>query len=170
MPDMISNSNGIPFNGLLINDTSTLCPVSKAVLPIVRHFLNALSQPNSFGWRIAQTIAVGTWGEARGLAIAYDTQKFLTALLLYRKVPLSFNDPLNLELRDQLQNDEVAILNLLIAMQADKTAQARVCVLYLTQGQMRADVVKSALILAKRLEFNTSNLNTRKRPTLRIIK
>ena len=170
MPDMISNSNGIPFNGLLINDTSTLCPVSKAVLPIVRHFLNALSQPNSFGWRIAQTIAVGTWGEARGLAIAYDTQKFLTALLLYRKVPLSFNDPLNLELRDQLQNDEVAILNLLIAMQADKTAQARVCVLYLTQGQMRADVVKSALILAKRLEFNTSNLNTRKRPALRIIK
>ena len=170
MPDMISNSNGIPFNGLLINETSTLCPVSKAVLPIVRHFLNALSQPNSFGWRIAQTIAVGTWGEARGLAIAYDTQKFLTALLLYRKVPLSFNDPLNLELRDQLQNDEVAILNLLIAMQADKTAQARVCVLYLTQGQMRADVVKSALILAKRLEFNTSNLNTRKRPTLRIIK
>ena len=170
MPDMISNSNGIPFNGLLINDTSTLCPVSKAVLPIVRHFLDALLHPNSFGWRIAQTIAVGTWGEARGLAIAYDTQKFLTALLLYRKVPLSFNDPLNLELRDQLQNDEVAILNLLIAMQADKTAQARVCVLYLTQGQMRADVVKSALILAKRLEFNTSNLNTRKRPALRIIK
>lgn len=168
MPDMISN--GIPLNGLLNYDTTTLCPVSKAVLPIIRHFLNALSEPKSFCWRIAQTIAVGTWGEARGLAIAYDTQKFLTALLLYRKVPLNFNDPLNLELRDQLQNDEVAILKLLIAMQADQTAQARVCVLYLTQGQMRAAVVQSALTLAKRLEFNTSNLNTPKRPTLRIVK
>lgn len=108
-------------------------------------------------------------GRGEGLAIAYYTQQFLSAVLMCRPVPLSFNDPLNLGLREEMKGDEAAMLSLLSAMRADETAQARACVLYLTQGQMRAPVVQSALILAKRLEFDTSGAGPRKKPVLRVV-
>lgn len=169
MPDIIFNPYSTNPYGQFHCDTASLCPVSKALLPVIRHFLNALLKPKTMGWRFAQTSAVGTWGEGRGLAIAYCTQQFLSAVLMCRPVPLSFNDPLNLGLREEMKGDEVAMLSLLSAMRADETAQARACVLYLTQGQMRAPVVQSALILAKRLEFDTSGAGPRKKPVLRVV-
>ena len=170
MPDTILDPHSALPDGLVCCDKATLCPVNKAMLPVIRHFLNALLKPKTMGWRIAQTAAIGTWGEARGLAIAYDTQKFLSAVLMCRSVPLDFNDPLDLGLRDQLKGDEVAILGLLSAMRADETARARARVLYLTQGQMRAVVVQSALKLAKRLDFDTSGAGPHTRPVLRVVK
>ena len=116
--------------------------VNKARLPVLRHFLNAFLAPETLGWRVGLATATGTWGEARGLAIANAIQAFVAAVLKCRPVPVCYQDPLDLHARKLLSADEIDLLALISAMRRDRTDQARTLVERLTGGQVRAAVVR----------------------------
>jgi hypothetical protein len=81
-------------------------PVSDALLPVFRHFLSAFLSPETQGWRLGFATAVGTWGDARGLAIANAAQNFVAVVLQNRPVSIGFCDPLDLNKRAQTTADE----------------------------------------------------------------
>ncbi|WP_045998088.1 hypothetical protein [Loktanella sp. S4079] len=140
-------------------DAGQLDVVSGALLPIVRHFLNAYLNPESFGWRHAYGASAEVWGEARGLAIAHGVQQFLSAVLKARPVPVAYMDPLDIDQRETLTHDEVDLLGLIAAMRADKTAQARETIMRLTGGQVPTQLVESGLKLAAQLDRNPRQRN-----------
>ncbi|MDE0970327.1 MAG: hypothetical protein OSA51_13165 [Octadecabacter sp.] len=144
--------------------------VSKALLPVVRHFLDAFLRSDTQGWRYAFAAASGKWGEARGLSIAYDTQMFLETILRSRPVPLTYYDPLDIDLREHLTTDEVDVLSLLAAMRADKTSQAREILVRLTGGQIPPRIVEQGLSLAARLDPDTHKTRPPKRPQLKVVR
>lgn len=142
--------------------------VNKALLPVMRHFLNAFLDPETLGWRAALAVAAGTWGEARGLAIAHAVQTFLSAVLNSRPVPLRYSDPLNLEDRQRLTSDEVDLLALIANMRAEKTQQSRIIITRLTGGEVKAVVVRTGLSLARMLDPTGEKPAVSKRPVLRL--
>jgi antitoxin component of RelBE/YafQ-DinJ toxin-antitoxin module len=140
--------------------------VNKALLPVVRHFLTAFLDPQSMGWRAALAAAAGTWGEARGLAIANAVQIFLSAVLNSRSAPLDYSDPLDIDARLQLTSDEVDLLALIAMMRAEKTKQARMIATRLTGGHVEAAVVRAGLSLAVMLDPSAQKPAHSKKPTL----
>ncbi|WP_245540930.1 hypothetical protein [Octadecabacter antarcticus] len=144
--------------------------VSKALLPVVRHFLNAFLRPDTQGWRYAFAAASGTWGEARGLSIAHDTQKFLETILRSRPVPLTYCDPLDIDVSEHLTADEVDVLSLIAAMRADRTPQAREILASLTGGHIPPRIVEQGLSLAARLDPDTNKRRPPKRPLLAVVR
>ncbi|MEM9787173.1 MAG: hypothetical protein AAF801_11775 [Pseudomonadota bacterium] len=142
---------------------------SKALLPVMRHFLNAYLHPETLGWRTGFATATGTWGEARGLAIANAVQTFLSAVLLNRPVPLRYNDPLDVDARKHLTTDEVELLALIAAMRADKTDHARTIIARLTGGSVKAAIVRTGLSLATILDPTAARPARTKRPVLRAV-
>ncbi|GAB5446150.1 hypothetical protein [Gymnodinialimonas sp.] len=131
-----------------------LDPTSRALVPVLRNFVAAFLAPDSMGWRHAFAAAVGTWGEARGLALAHLCQEFVYALLQSRPVPLAFADPMDLDARATLTLDERTVLALLLAMSRDEPARARArdLIAKLTGGRVEAAVVRTGLALAARLD------------------
>lgn len=127
--------------------TGTLDPVSRNLLPILRHFVEALQTPSSAGWRVAYATAVEIWGEARGLAIAHRMQAFVAAVLQNRPVPLHCNPPPDIDARDTLTEDETLMIALLRHMRADQTASARMTVQALAAGRTPSAVVRAGLVL-----------------------
>lgn len=125
----------------------SLDPVSRGLLPVLRHFLSGLQQPGSTGWQTAFAIAVEVWGEGRGLAVAFRAQKFLAALLRSRPVPLRHADPLCPLARMTLTDDECLLLAFLLHMRDDETSRARDVLAALTGGRVEAAVVRTGLEL-----------------------
>ena len=148
---------------------SQLDPVNKALLPVMRHFLNAFLTPESLGWRPALTAAVGTWGEGRGLAIAHSMQTFLSAVLKARPVPVAHNDPLDILSRGYLTSDEVDLLALIASMRTDRTGAARDIIARMTGGKVDAAIVRSGLELSCLLGSATDRPKQPFRPKLRAI-
>lgn len=153
----------------MMPNTNQLDAVNKALLPVMRHFLNAFLDPQSLGWRPALAAAAGTWGEARGLAIANAVQTFLSAVLNSRPVPLDYNDPLDLDARFLLTSDEVDLLALIATMRVDKTPQARMIVARLTGGHVEAAVVCTGLSLAAMLDPSGGKPAKVKQPVLQVV-
>jgi len=154
----------------LTPQATQLDAVNRALLPVIRHFLDALLAPQTMGWRTALATASGTWGEARGLAIANAVQMFLTAVLRNRPVPLRYSDPLDLKDRLRLTSDEVDLLALIASMRSDTTPQSRVIIARLTGGEIRSEVVRTGLSLAALLEpTDAQRRATPHRPTLRLV-
>jgi hypothetical protein len=143
--------------------------VSRALLPVVRHFLNAFMQPDSQGWRLAFASASATWGEARGLSIANGTQTFLSTVLRARPVPLAYCDPLDIDARQHLTLDEGDVLSLLAAMRADETPKAREILARLTGGHIPSRIVSQGLLLAAQLDSDGEVLRSSKRPQLTLV-
>ena len=143
--------------------------VNKALLPVIRHFLNAFLDPQTLGWRAALATAAGTWGEARGLAIANAVQAFLSAVLNSRPVPLVYCNPLDLDARTGLTLDEVDLLALIAMMRADKTPQSRESIARLTGGSILSSVVRPGLSLAILLDPSGYKPAAKKRPALRCV-
>jgi len=143
--------------------------VNKALLPVMRHFLNAFLDPQTLGWRAALATASGTWGEARGLAIANAVQTFLSAVLNSRPVPLQYSNPLDLDKRTHLTTDEVDLLALISNMRANKTPQSRAIIARLTGGEIKSAVVRSGLTLAGLLDPSGDQPKATKRPRLHAV-
>ena len=139
--------------------------VNRALLPVVRHFLDALQNPQRTGWRIALESAVEIWGEARGLAIAHRTQQFLSCLMQCRPVPLTYSDPFDMDQRPYLSDDEADILAVLYAMRHDNTPKAREILKSLTGGPLRSAVVQTGLSLAVLLDTSRETLGQINRRT-----
>ncbi len=144
--------------------------VSSALLPVVRHFLDAFLRPESFGWSKALPVAVGVWGEGRGLSIANGVQVFLAALLKNRPVPVIYIDPLDIGKRHKLTSDEVDILALVAAMRADKTAQARDIITRLTGGEIPERLVRTGLKLAMQLDPTGQPYARTRAPRLEVVR
>lgn len=126
-----------------LSGLDSLDPVSKRLLPILRHFLATLQGDSRDGWVVAYGSAVDIWGEGRGLAIAHRCTSFLSALLLSRPVPLDAIDPMCVARWQTVTEDEHAVLALLAAARDDNTAQARTLISDLTGGRVDARVVRS---------------------------
>lgn len=146
----------------------SLDPVSRNLLPILRHFLTGLQEPASTGWQNAYGIAAEVWGEGRGLAVAFRAQKFLAALLRSRSVPLRHADPLCPEDRLTLTDDECLLLALLSHMRDDETAQARDMLAALTCGRVEAAVVRTGLELCGILDGGAA-ASSRGAPRLTVV-
>jgi hypothetical protein len=144
--------------------------VSKALLPVLRHFLDAFLRPDTQGWRCAFAVASGKRGEACGLSIAHDTQMFLETILRSRSVSLTYCDPLDIDEREHLTTDEVDVISLLAAMRADRTPQARAILVRLTGGKILPRIVERGLSLAARLDPDTSKSEPSKRPKLEVVR
>ena len=158
------------IHGDMVPQSVQLDAVSKALLPVVRHFLDAFLKPDTRGWRYAFAAASGTWGEARGLSIAHDTQMFLETILRTRPVPLAYCDPLDVDVREHLTVDEVDVLSLIAAMRANKTPQAREILVRITGGQIPPRIVEQGLSLAARLDPDTNKSKLPKRPQLEVVR
>jgi hypothetical protein len=130
----------------------TLDPVSRNLLPILRHLLCSLQAPDGVGWQTAYATAAEVWGEARGLAIAFRAQRFLSALLRSRPAPLDCADPLCPDGRLTLTGDECILLALLAHMRDDEPGAARDMLAALTGGRVEAGVVRAGLALCALLE------------------
>ncbi len=153
----------------MLNEVDQLDRVSGALLPIIRHFLDAFQRPESLGWRHANSTSIGVWGEARGLSIANGVQIFLAAVLKNRPVPVRYIDPLNIDERKKLTLDEIDILTLLSVMRSDQTARAREIIIGLTGGQIPDQIVRSGLKLAQQLDSNSYISSRTKTPKLTLV-
>lgn len=147
----------------------SLSPVDRAVLPVMRHFLDAFSEPETFAWRTGYSIAIQRWGEARGLAIANAVQVFLVSVLSKRPVPLQYNDPLDVEARQTLTQDEADLLVLLEQLRQDSARPARETIAKLTGGHVRASIVQAGLKLSQLLGPDTHVRSSQPRPKLRCV-
>ena len=126
-------------------------PVDKALLPVLRHSVRAFTCPEAQSWKLAYSTAAERWGEARGLALAHATVQ-LIASIMGKGVTPEVNDPLHVEWRDSVTDHEHQILLMLGFMRRQDTANARDAVLQLCNGHVHAQVVRSALALAARLD------------------
>lgn len=151
-----------------------LDPVSRNLLPVLRHFLLVLQGEKPQGWRQAYTIAAEIWGEARGLAIAHRAQAFLSALLQSRPGPIASADPLCLTARQDVTEDEQLVLMLLTYMRLDQTPLAREILASLTGGRIEAACVRTGLTLCAVLDGDTVARRDKPvcgatRPALRVV-
>lgn len=150
-------------------NTHELDLISKTHLPVLRHFLNAFSDPETQAWRQGYKQAQVIWGEARGLAIADATQAFIAALLKSKPTAVSFHDPLDISQRCKLTADEAAILSLLSLMRSDNAQSARITLLSLTAGRADPAVIQSGLRLVLVLGKKTKWSKYQHQPKLKSV-
>jgi hypothetical protein len=148
-------------------NVSTLDPVNAAMLPIMRHHLTALQGDDPLAWRHAFHVAVERWGEGRGLALAHRAQVFLSALLACRLVPLNIADPLDLDRRVFLTDDEQHLMVLLSAMREDDAPCARDLLSLLSGGRVTAAIVQAGLSFASLMETPQIKIRKPAPPKLR---
>ena len=82
----------------------------EGLLPVLRHFLQCLAQPERQSWQFAYKIAVERWGESQGLPIAHALFKLVQFTLKARRVGFDTIDPLELDDRAFVTRDEQAFL------------------------------------------------------------
>lgn len=147
----------------------TLDPVSQRLLPVLRYFLDGLQDQGSTSWQIGFSMSAEIWGEARGLTIAYRVQRFLSALLNSRPVPIRAADPLCLEDTGHITDDECLILALLTHMRDDEPRPARDILASLTGGRVEAAVVRTGLDLCAVLDGTHGARRGKGTPVLAIV-
>ena len=139
----------------------------KELLCVVRYFLSSFEAPDSQLWHQGFAVAVEKWGEPMGLPIAFATSKLVRAVLRCRDGGMFFHDPLDLETRTMVSDDEAYLLTMLHHMRRDETSAARAAVDALTHGQMDPDVIRSGLSFAARFSYGAQRRVTR--PELHIV-
>ncbi len=140
------------FHNTERDQVERLDPMMKALLPVLRHFFSALNDPPSQGWRHGYEVAIGIWGQGRGLSIAHAVQKFTYDLMRCGETALHFNDPLDIYARPLLTPDERTVLLLLSYMRADNTGKAREVIEGLHQGMIDPILVRHGLALAAMMD------------------
>jgi hypothetical protein len=148
----------------------SLDPVSRSLLPVLRHLLQSLQCSGSDGWQTAYATAAEVWGEGRGLAIAFRSQRFLAALLRSRPGPLRHADALCPDARRTLTDDECILLALLAHMRDDEAAAARDMLAALTGGRIEASVVRTGLELCGLLGGTGAASRGRRKPRLEVVR
>lgn len=147
----------------------TLDPVSQRLLPILRYFLSGLQEQGSTNWQNGFSVAAEVWGEARGLAIAYRTQRFVSALLNSRPVPIRAANPLCPEDALRITDDECLLLALLTHMRDDEPRPARDILASLTGGRVEAAVVRTGLDLCAVLDGTHGARRGKGAPVLAVV-
>jgi hypothetical protein len=143
----------------------------RGLLPVMRHFILSLTQPETQAWQHAFSVATERWGRDQGLVLAHLVFKIIKATLHTRPLGLAFNDPLCVETRSELTCDERALLRMLHHMRRDETPAARDALNELTGGYPDAHLIQAGLTLAS--QFPTNGVRpgqTARRPTLRVVR
>ncbi|MEP3329759.1 hypothetical protein [Sedimentitalea sp.] len=143
----------------------------RTVLPVARHLFQSFAQPEQQGWFRAFAIAVEHWDEPVGLSIAYHLQKLMRALVHCRPQGLDFQDPLCIDGKNAVTEDELLLVGMLHNMRRDQTAEARKCVYQITDGRMDPDVIRTGLEFARRFSCGMGDGKKRmvSKPSLRIV-
>ncbi|MFP7675192.1 hypothetical protein ACG74X_17730 [Marivita sp. S0852] len=131
-------------------------PVDRALLPILRHAVYAFTCPERCAWRSAYMIAAERWGEPRGLALAHATIDLVSAVLS-KDITLEIQDPLDVQQRSEVTEQEHQILLMVRFMRQQDKANARNVMMQLCDGHIYAAVVRAALALASRLDHTGPN-------------
>ncbi|WP_049834649.1 hypothetical protein [Octadecabacter temperatus] len=118
---------------------------------------------------MAFSLAEQRWGEGLGLAMAHRSQVFLSALLACRNVPLHGFDPLDIDERQNLTEDEAILMSILSAMCDDNTAQARHLIARVAKNRVTAETVKAGLSLAHLLGSPSTSIRRPQAPKLRAV-
>lgn len=129
---------------------ATLDPFERDVLPVLRHFLATHRHPATQSWEHGFAIAVNRWGEPRGLALAYDLSHLARAAHAATQGRLRAGDPLCLDARARLTEDEIYLLHMLHHMRRDATPAARLALSALTRGRMDRELIRAGLSFAAR--------------------
>lgn len=140
----VSGSNMMPlgFCGL---DT-----FEEGMLPLLRHFMICLAEPERQTWQHAFKIAAERWGETLGLQVAHSLFKLIQFVVKARRKDFATVDPLDIEARGFVTRDEHAFLQMLHHMRRDETPQAREAVADVTGCTMDPDVIRAGLSFADR--------------------
>jgi len=142
----------------------------RSCLPILRHFCEAHANPNTQAWHRAFILAVECWGETLGLAAAHLLSKYMRAVLKARADGFSFQDPLDIDKRGFVTEDEAHLLTVLHHMRRDQTGSARDAVADLTLGQMDPYVIRAGLTFAARFSKGAPvNNHAQKGAALRVV-
>jgi len=140
------------------------------LLSCLRHFLTSLSDPESQAWQTAYLTAAERWGETIGFGAAQAILKVVRATLDIRTAGLIFNDPLEIDARDYVTEDEYMLIAMLHHMRRDNTTKARTAVDALTHGRMDPYVIRAGLSLARRFPHGQSGQMPARRPLLRVVR
>lgn len=122
----------------------------EGLLPVLRHFMMALAEPERQTWQFAYKNAGERWGETLGLPVANALFKLVQFTAKARRVQFNAIDPLALEDRGFVTRDERAFLRMLHHMRRDETARAREAVADVTGCTMDPDVIRAGLSFADR--------------------
>jgi hypothetical protein len=142
----------------------------EGLLPVLRHFVLSLAQPESQSWQFAYRIAAERWGESLGLPVAQSLFKLVQFTLKARRTGFDAVDPLALEDRDFVTRDEQAFLQMLHHMRRDETPRAREAVANVTGCSMDPDVIRAGLSFADRFPAGTARSKLHgQRPELRVV-
>ena len=120
------------------------------LLPVLRHIVLGLSESDPRGWARGQDIAVERWGEAIGLPVAHLLNRVVLALFECRDGGPEMIDPLCIDTREQMTDDEMQIMSMLHHMRRDKASGARSAVAFVTRGRMDPDLIRAGLGFAHR--------------------
>ena len=122
----------------------------QGLLPVLRHFMMSLAEPERQAWQFAYKIAAERWGETLGLPVANALFKLVQFTTKARRTPFNAIDPLVIEDRRFVTRDERAFLRMLHHMRRDETARARDAVADVTGCTMDPDVIRAGLSFADR--------------------
>ncbi len=125
-------------------------PFEAQLLAPMRHFLTTSAAPDCQAWHRAFVIAAENWGEAHGLAVAYALWPVVREVMALRGGDLAYNDPLDLDMRGLLSQDEALLLTMLHHMRREETWQAREAVEALGRGRMEPGLIRAGLAFADR--------------------
>lgn len=142
--DAASAAEGIPLAALGLDDFEA------GLLPVLRHFLAALADPASQGWRLAYAIAAERWGPGDGPQIAHRLFGMIEAMQTCRPTRFRFANPLCAHCRGILTPDETAFLTLLHHMRRDRTDAARLALAEISGGVRDAGLIRAGLTFAAR--------------------
>lgn len=140
-----------------------------SLLPIIRHFLMALSGRRPDSWFLAYGIAAERLGERLGFPVAHGL-----AGIVERSVELlgafpSFKDPLSADDRIVATEYEVAFLEMVHHMRRDQTPEARVRVGKLTRHRMDPGFIRASLAFAHRYRLGSPENAKDETPRLKIV-
>ncbi|MBV7407903.1 hypothetical protein [Maritimibacter sp. DP1N21-5] len=139
----------------------------RGLLPVLRHFLVAMTDPGSQAWRLAYATARERWGRSAGLAIADSLGDFVACFVQRHGATVDFHDPLDPERRVLLAKGEAALLAILHHMRRDHASAARRCLALVTGGRTAARVVQAGLAFAAR--YPAASVPARAEPSLRVV-
>lgn len=144
----------------------------RGLLPVLRHIFRSLAKPEQQSWHLAYSLAAERWGETLGLSVAHALCKVIQAVERSRPNQFDTTDPLEIDLRQTLSQDEQALLLMLNFMRRDLTAQARAAVADVTGGRMDSGVIRAGLSFAARFPAGTAPRGncTVTRPQLRVVR
>lgn len=140
----LPNDDGVDLSVL------SLDAMERDLIPILRHFLTAMTDPASQTWHLAYATASEKWGPSVGLAMAHALAEFVRAAQACRPDGYHHHDALDLQTRHRLTVDEAMLMLVIHYTRRDRTDQARVALENATLGRRDARMIRAALAFARR--------------------